>query len=114
MIETVKRYIENRIQLFKLEMVTVSANVASGLVSSFLILIFMLFIFLMLSFSLAFWLSSIFESNEIGFGLVGGIYVIIFAFYIGFGRKIVENKVKDIIVSSALSSDDEIEQSQEQ
>ena len=107
MIEVVKGYIENRIQLLKLEMVTIAANVASGLVSSFLILIFILFIFLMLSLSLGFWIASLLDNHALGFLIIGGFYLILFMIFMLVSRKGIENKVKDIIVSSALSSDNE-------
>lgn len=107
MIDLIKNYIENRIQLVKLELVTVFANVASGLVSSFLILVFILFILIMFSFSLAFWLAELLNSSAIGFAIVGGIYTLIFIIYLFYNKQIIESKVKDKIVSSALSAEEE-------
>lgn len=110
MIDLLKKYIETRIQILKLELITVLANVASTLVSSFIILVFSLFILLMLTFSLAFWLSETLNSNTFGFAIVGGIYCVFFIIYLLYSKKLLERKVKDGIVSSALDSEEKINQ----
>ena len=107
MIDTIKSYVENKIQLAKLELVSITANMAAGLVSSLLILVFVLFILLMLNFSLAFWLADIVESNAIGFAIMGGFYVVLFIIYLGVSGKKIENKVKDLVVKEALSNDED-------
>ena len=103
MVELVKKYVENRIQLVKLNLIGAMANVAAGMVSSFLLLVMGILILLMFSISLAFWLSTFFESEIIGFALVGVLYLIFFVFYAAFAKKGVEAKIKDEIVASALS-----------
>jgi len=108
MIDLIKKYVENRIQLVKLELVGIIANVAAGLISSFLLFIMGMLILLMFSLSLAFWLTGIFESEVIGFAIVGGIYVIIFVVYLRFSKKIIDTKVKDAIVIAALADEEEI------
>ncbi len=107
MVDLLKNYIEKRVELIKLELITVFANIASGLVSSFLILIFTLFILLMFSFSLAFWLADMLDSNAIGFALVGGVYTLFFIVYLLYSKQAIEIKVKDGIVSSALNTEEE-------
>jgi hypothetical protein len=64
----------------------------------------------MFSISLAFWFSTFFESEIIGFALVGVLYLIFFVVYAAFAKKGVEAKIKDEIVASALS---EVEDSPE-
>ena len=95
MIDLIKKYIDSRIQLLKLELITVFANVASTLVSSFIILLFSLFILLMLTFSFAFWLAQLLNSNTIGFAIVGGIYCVLFVIYLLYSKKLLERKVKE-------------------
>ncbi len=112
MIDSLKRYIEKRFQLIKLELVSIFANMASGLVSSFLILVFSMFIVLMLSFSLAFWFAKIFDNYSIGFAIVGGIYTLLFILYLVFGKSKIDTKVKDAIVQSALKSDEKLSDEQ--
>ena len=109
MIDTIRSYIENKIELAKLELVSIGANIAAGMVSSMLILVFVLFILLMLNFSLAFWLGDILENNAIGFAIMGGFYVVLFIIYLGVSGKKIENKIKDIVVKAALSNEDDIE-----
>ena len=113
MVELVKKYVENRIQLVKLNLIGAIANVAAGMVSSFLLLIMGMLILLMFSISLAFWFSTFFESEIIGFALVGGLYLIFFIIYAAFAKKGVEAKIKDEIVASALSEVDDLTELEE-
>ncbi len=108
MIDLMKKYLDNRIQLIRLELITVLANVTAGLISSFLILIIGLFILLMFSLSLAFWLATVFESNAIGFVIVGGIYTLVFIIYLVFSKDAIDEKVKDRIVKAALDAENDL------
>jgi len=108
MIDLLKSYIENRVQLLKLELVSVVANVAAGLVSSFLILVMGMFILLMFSVSLGFWLAQLLDNDALGFAIVGGIYTLIFIIYLAFSKKAISRIVKDEIVQSALEADNEL------
>ena len=108
MIDLIKKYVENRIQLVKLELVSTLANVGAGMVSSFLIFIMVLLILFMFSLAFAFWLSAFFESEVIGFAIVGGVYTLIFIMYMVFGRNAIDTKVKDEIVKAALAGEKEL------
>ena len=110
MIDLFKKYFENRIELIKLNFIGAISNVAAGLVSSFLLLIIGIFILLMFSISIAFWLSTFFESEIIGFAIMGLLYLILLIFYAVFAKDRVELKIKDKIVESALSDGDEFNQ----
>lgn len=107
MVDLLKKYVENRIELVKFNFIGAIANVAAGLVSSFLLLIMGIFILLMFSISLAFWLSTFFESEVIGFAIMGLLYLVFFVVYTTFAKDKIELKVKDKIVESALSDEDE-------
>jgi len=107
MIDLFKKYVENRIELVKFNFIGAIANVAAGLVSSFLLLIIGIFILLMFSISMAFWLSTFFESEIIGFAIMGLLYFILLVVYAVFAKNSMELKVKDKIVESALSDEDE-------
>jgi len=107
MIDLFKKYVENRIELVKFDFIGAIANVAAGLVSSFLLLIIGIFILLMFSISMAFWLSTLFESEIIGFAIMGLLYFILLVVYAVFAKNSMELKVKDKIVESALSDEDE-------
>ena len=111
MIDLVKKYVENRIQLVKFNFIGAIANVAAALVSSFLLLVMGILILLMFSISLAFWLSTFFESEVIGFALVGLIYLIVLVVYAMLAKDRIELKIKDEIVQAALADDDEFNES---
>ncbi|MEN8186767.1 MAG: phage holin family protein [Bacteroidota bacterium] len=108
MIDTLKKYIENRIHLVRLELVSTLANIGASLVSSFLILVMAMFIVLIFSFALAYWFGQKYESDGIGFAIVGGIYVLIFIIYLAFAKKAIDTKVKDKIVKTALSGREDL------
>ena len=111
MIDLVKKYVENRIQLVKFNFIGAIANVAATLVSSFLLLVMGMLILLMFSISFAFWLSTFFESEIIGFALVGLIYLILLIVYARFAKDGIELKIKDEIVEAALADDDDFNES---
>ena len=111
MIDLVKKYVENRIQLVKFNFIGAIANVAAGLASSFLLLIMGILILLMFSISVAFWLSTFFESEIIGFALMGLIYLVILVVYTMFAKDGIELKIKDKIVEAALKDDDDFNES---
>jgi len=113
MIDLIKKYFDNRIKLVKIELVSISANVIAGLVSSFMILLMITFIILMLSISLAFWMASIFDSNAIGFLIVGGIYILMFFIYLAFSKDYIDTKVKDKIVNHAFKAEEELRHDEE-
>lgn len=111
MLDLVKKYVEGRIQLVKYNFIAAIANVGAGLVSSFLLLVMGVSILLMFSIALAFWLSTIFESEVLGFALVGVLYLIILLVYLRFAKDNIETKIKDKIVEAALKDDDEFNES---
>ncbi len=108
MFDLLKKYIENRIQLVKLELISILSNLAVGLISSFLLLVIGMFILMMFSFSLSFWLASLFDSYALGFVAVGGVYVLALVIYMLFIKKIVDTKVKDKIVRAVFAAEDEL------
>ena len=108
MIDLLRKYIDNRIQLIKLELISALANVASGLISSFLLLGMGLIFLIMFNFALAFYLGSLFENQALGFLVVGLIYVLFFVLYYYFFRNTVDKKVKDKIVKTIFMADKEM------
>ena len=108
MLDLIKQYLNNRLQLAKIEMVNILANVAAKLVSSFLMVIMILIIWLMLSFALAYWAGSFFDSPAAGFAIVGGVYLLIFIIYIVFSKETIDLKIKDKVVSIAFQTDKDL------
>jgi len=114
MIDLLRKYIDNRIQLIKLELISALANVAAGLISSFLLLGMGLIILIMFNFALAFYLGSLFENQALGFLVVGLIYVLLFVFYYYFFRNTVDKNVKDKIVKIIFMADKEMKGAEEE
>jgi uncharacterized BrkB/YihY/UPF0761 family membrane protein len=108
MIDLLRKYIDNRIQLIKLELISALANVAAGLISSFLLLGMGLMILIMFNFALSFYLGSLFENQALGFLVVGLIYVLLFVLYYYFFRNNVDKNVKDKIVKTIFMADKEM------
>lgn len=108
MIDLLRKYIDNRIQLIKLELISALANVAAGLISSFLLLGMGLIFLIMFNFALAFYLGSLFENQALGFLVVGLIYVLLFVLYYYFFRNTVDKNVKDKIVKIIFMADKEM------
>lgn len=108
MVDTLKKYVENRIQLVKFELIGALANVGAGLFSSILLLVVGMFILLMFNFAIAFWLGQMFDSYALGFAIVGGVYTLIFIIYLSFSKDALETKVKDKIVTAALAGEEEL------
>jgi hypothetical protein len=114
MIDLLKKYVENRIQLVKFNLIGAIANVAASLVSSFLLLVMSILILLMFSIALGFWFATFFESEIIGFALVGLVYLILVVIYALAAKDSVELKIKDKIVETALENvDDDFNESME-
>ncbi len=108
MVNFIKDYIDNRIQLIKLGVVSVMANLTANLISSFLILLMLLIILFMFSISLAYFIGQEYNNTALGFAIVGGIYIAIFAIYMIFAKKNMDTKVKDKIVQAAFAAEKEL------
>jgi len=108
MIDLLRKYIDNRFQLIKLELISALANVAAGLISSFFLLAMGLIFLIMFNFALAFYLGALFENQALGFLVVGLIYVLLFVLYYYFFKNTVDKNVKDKIVKTIFMADKEI------
>ena len=104
MIDLLKNYLDKRIKLLKYDLVAVVANIGSNLVSAVLILVFVLFILLMLNLALGFYIGQLMDDVALGFLLVGGFYIFIFILFLTLVKKKIDKKIKDVIVSSAMTS----------
>ncbi len=108
MLDLLKTYIENKIQLAKFELISISANLAAKLISFFVIMVLALTILLMVSVALAYGIGQYFNSIAIGFAIVGGVYLLFFILYIAFARGKVEKIVKDHVVKIAIQAHEDL------
>ncbi len=110
MFELLKKYIDNRVELFKLSMVSVTANLAAKLISSFVILLFSLMIMLLLSIGFSFWIGEALGSLALGFFIVSGAYILIFLLYLAVAKNKIEVILKDKVVQASLDAEKEVMQ----
>ena len=113
MLDLAKKYIDNRIQLIKMELISGMANVGAGLISSFLVLIIGMFTLFMLSAAAAFWLGQHYDNNALGFLIVGGVYILVLIIYMVFSKDAIGNKIKDQIVKAAYKGGEELTENHE-
>ena len=106
MIDLIKTYLDKRVQLLKLELIDVFANLASGLATSLLLVVLGLFILLMFSFAFAFWAGQLLNNIALGFAVVGGLYTLLFIIYVFVSKEKIELKIKDQIVNAAMNADE--------
>ncbi|MFD1316916.1 phage holin family protein [Namhaeicola litoreus] len=109
MYDLLMKYVDNRLQLLKLELTGASANVAASLVSSIVLLVIGMIIVVMLSFALGFYLGDLVNSNAGGFAIVGGIYALFLIIYMMVSKDTIDRKIKDAVVKAIYDSVDESE-----
>jgi hypothetical protein len=114
MIDSLKKYIENRIQLVKFDLISILANLSANLISSFFILIILLITLTMFSFSIAYLFGQYFDNTALGFAAVGGIYLLVFIIYMSFVKDKIDKKVKDKIVQAAFDAEKEIKKKKDE
>lgn len=108
MVDLIKTYIENRIQLVKLELISVSANLAATLVSSFVIALLVMLVVILFNFAAAYAIGQHFDNIALGFAIVGGVYLLVFIIYLLFAKDVVGAKVKDYVVKVAMGAHDDL------
>jgi hypothetical protein len=101
LLESLKGYIDTRLQMLKLDL----EEKASGIISSLVFVVLLAFCFIMmlifLSLALGNYLNSLFNSSYLGFGLMGIFYlilVIILAMNIT-GKGFLHKKVKNLMLT---------------
>lgn len=102
-----KEYIETRLELFRLQAIRVISQSAGYLVW---ILISLFLLFLIMIFSgivLGCWLSGLFDSYVLGFGLTTLILVVIFVLLAVFRKKLFVHPVIQAIISKTNDSFDD-------
>ncbi len=111
--ETIENYIQNRLELVKLQAIEKSTKVGASLFIIVLMALLGFFMFLFLSFMLA-WLFADLTSNVyVGFAIMTGIFLLLLLVIV-LGKKSFERKITDTIINTIFSKsndkDDEDEQ----
>ena len=108
MLDLIKKYIDNKIQLTKLELISVSAHLASKLISFFVIALLVMVVVILFNFAAAYGIGQYFNNVAAGFAIIGGIYLLIFIIYMRFAKDKIGTFVKDYVVKIAMGAQDEL------
>lgn len=104
LIENLKQYILNTIELFKLEAIDRSSAIVASLISKVIIgLIILLFAFFM-SLGICFYLSELFDNNYLGFGMVAGFYLLLGIILMIGRRKLLINPIHESMIKEVFHS----------
>ena len=108
MIDLLKKYIENKIQLTKFELISVSANLAAKLISLFVVALFVVVVVVLFNFAAAYYIGQYYDNTALGFAIVGGVYLLVFIIYYVFAKDKIGNKVKDHVVKIAMGAQEDL------
>lgn len=104
MISNVRNYVNDRINLVKLETVETIGRVASRIVYFLMLLVFVMFFVLLLSFAGAYFFSKL-VGFGFGFLIMSGIYLLFAALLMMF-RKQVQNMIVNVAIEASLGDDE--------
>lgn len=111
LIEGVTKYIELKTEIYELKVKEQLVHIISSFATLTLILTFGLIMLFFFSLALGFYLNSLFESNFIGFALIGAFYLLIGILLILFKDKLITNRLFQTLFSETLiSGNDEHEE----
>ena len=108
MVDLIKKYVDNKIQLVKLELISVSANLAAKLISFFIIALFVMIVVILFNFAIALGIGQLLDNIALGFAIVGAVYLLLFILYYLFGKDKMGAKVKDFVVKTAMGAQEDL------
>jgi len=100
-------YLDARISLFRLEAYEKIAKITAALFSSVVVVLLAFFLLLFLSMSAAFFLGGLLDSTALGFLIITGIYVILFALVMRWKKVLLEKYIINRIIYELTSKEDE-------
>jgi hypothetical protein len=96
-IDQLKDYAETRIRLAKYQAIEGGSTIAAGLIADTVAIVSMVLAFLFASFTLAYYLGSVFNATWAGFGCVALLYLVI-ALVIKYNKKKIEKPIVDAFI----------------
>lgn len=115
--QKIQDYVQDRLLLLKLEMVEKTSKLVAVMFISLLIAVLSLFILLFLSFMAGYYFATVTGSLYLGFGIVCGFYVLLLAFILLAGKKLlhtyITNKVIETIFDQTADNDDDTDDDKE-
>lgn len=109
LVDEVKDNIDTRIDLAKVQGVKKASHISTQLTFIIVLMIFLLLAFFYFGLALAFFFSSLFESNTFGFLLAGGI-PFLFALILLLFRNKIQRRLRDFFIHLISESNDEEDQ----
>ncbi len=106
----IQDYLEIKFDLIRLQIAESLSRILSSVINMVILCFLLALILFFLSFSAAYYFSSLLHSNELGFLCVTGFYGLILLFFIIFRKRIIERPVIKAMVKlifSKISSDEE-------
>ncbi len=103
-------YVEARIELIKLDVFEKVAKVTAALFSSVVVALLGFFLLFFLSMSAGFYLARLFDNEAIGFLIVTGFYLLLFAIVISRKKDFMEKYIIDRVIGELTRKDGEDEQ----
>jgi len=94
----IKEYVQDRLLLLKLEMIEKTSKLVSAMFIGLLITVLSFFIILFLSFMAGYYFASVTNSLYLGFGIVCGFYLLLLAFIILTGKKLLHTYITNAVI----------------
>jgi len=108
MVDLLKKYIENKIQLTKFELISVSANLAGKVMSLFVVTLLVMVVVILFNIAAAYFIGQYYDNTALGFAIIGGIYLLIFIVYYVFAKDKIGEVVKDHVVRIAMGAQEDL------
>jgi hypothetical protein len=102
-LDQLRDYAETRIKLAKYQAIEGGTSIAASLIADVVAVLSMVLAFIFASFTLAFYLGSLFGADWIGFGCVAIIYLII-ALAIKFNKRAIEKPIVDAFIQKIFKN----------
>lgn len=107
--ESLKDQLEKRFLLLRLNIVKITSNLISKILMFAVVALFGFFVFLFLNVMLAFYLSSLLDNYYYGFGIVGGIYLLLLIICVAFRKALFGNFIMNNMLDAVFEKTEKID-----
>ncbi|MCA1751341.1 MAG: phage holin family protein [Cryomorphaceae bacterium] len=104
--DDLKRYFATNVELLKLQTIDKSSEIGAGIVSRIIVWTVGIFALIFLSVCCALYLSSVFGAYYLGFGAVGGFYLLVFLILLIGRKSVLETPIRNNIISKSTEEGD--------
>ena len=105
--KTIQEYVELKIEIFSLKFIKKSSTIGAVLIWIMILAFFGLLILFFAGMTISFWLSKVYDSNLIGFGITTGILVFFTLILILLRKQLFINPIIRIIVKEQTKDNEE-------